>query len=128
MTLKASSSGDFKHTMKFLKRLQNRDEEIYNELKAYGDMGLRALRNATPKDSGITAESWDFEIDRNKTTTTLIWTNSSENSGANIAILLQYGHATGTGGYVQGRDYINQATKPTFDKIESEIWAKIKKQ
>ena len=125
--ISASSSGSFKNTMSFLKRLENRNDEIYNNLKKYGEMGVRALANATPVESGITARSWDYEIIRTKTTSSIIWTNSNERNGVNIAILLQYGHATGTGGYVSGYDYINPAIKPIFDQISEAIWMEVTK-
>ena len=123
-----STEGTFKHTLSFLKRLQNRDDEIYGELKKYGEMGVNALRAATPVESGATSQAWDYEIIRGKETTSIIWTNSNENAGANVAILLQYGHATGTGGFVSGRNYINPATRPIFDRIEQEVWSKITKK
>ena len=125
--ISASSSGSFKNTMSFLKRLENRNDEIYNNLKKYGEMGVRALANATPVESGITARSWDYEIIRTKTTSSIIWTNSNERNGVNIAILLQYGHATGTGGYVSGYEYINPAIKPIFDQISEAIWMEVTK-
>lgn len=125
--ISASSSGSFKNTISFLKRLENRNDEIYNNLKKYGEMGVRALANATPVESGITARSWDYEIVRTKTTSSIIWTNNNERNGVNIAILLQYGHATGTGGYVAGYDYINPAIKPIFDSIAEAVWMNVTK-
>lgn len=125
--ISASSSGSFKKTFSFLNRLQNRNEEIYNNLKRYAEIGVNALRNATPIESGATAEAWDYEIILGRRTSSIIWTNGNENQGANVAILLQYGHATGTGGYVAGYDYINPAIKPIFDQISEAIWTEVTK-
>ena len=93
-----------------------------NVLDEFGRDGVQALRNATPVDSGATAEAWDYEIKRTRNYTEIVWTNSNINDGVPIAVILQYGHGTGTGGYVQGRDYINPAIRPIFDKIAEKAW------
>ena len=100
--------------------------DIYSVLSALGTRGVAALRSATPVDSGITASSWDFHIEHEKGRVSIVWTNSSSNEGLPIAILLQYGHGTGTGGYVEGIDYINPAIKPVFDEIAEEVWKEVK--
>ena len=90
-------------------------------------MGVTALASATPVESGLTASSWSYEVVGNQQNFTITWTNSHVVEGANIAILLQYGHGTGTGGYVQGRDYINPAIIPVFDKIRDELFREVSK-
>lgn len=112
--------GDFNKTEKFLKKMKS--SEFQNILEQYGQIGVDALSRATPVDSGTTAASWSYEIDRNNGGLAIYFLNSHENKGVNIAIILQYGHGTGTGGYVQGRDYINPAIKPVFDQMSSDLW------
>lgn len=113
-------SGGFTKTERFLNRMKRR--EYLNVLDEFGRDGVQALRNATPVDSGATAEAWDYEIKRTRDCTEIIWINSNINDGVPIAVILQYGHGTGTGGYVQGRDYINPAIRPIFDKIAEKAW------
>lgn len=89
----------------------------------FAQMGVEALRNNTPTDSGLTAASWYYEINSSDTSTSITWKNSNLTSqGDPIAIMLQYGHGTGTGGYVVGRDYINPAIAPVFDTISDGVW------
>lgn len=113
-------SGGFTKTERFLNRMKR--HEYLNVLDEFGRDGVQALRNATPVDSGATAEAWDYEIKRTRNYTEIVWTNSNINDGVPIAVILQYGHGTGTGGYVQGRDYINPAIRPVFDKIAEKAW------
>ena len=120
MRVKFEVSGGFTKTERFLNRMKRR--EYLNVLDEFGREGVQALRNATPVESGLTAESWDYEIKRTRDYVEIIWTNSNINNGVPIAIILQYGHGTGTGGYVQGRDYINPAIQPIFDKIAEKAW------
>jgi hypothetical protein len=126
--IKVTQKGDFFYLINFLKRVQNRDSEIYAQLKPFAEEGVRALEQATPIDTGKTAKSWSYKIILDKKTTTIVWENDNVESGNNVAILLQYGHATGTGGYVNGYDYINPAIRPIFDKIESNVWQNITKK
>ena len=112
-------SGSFKNTFAFLRRMLNRD--AYNTVDSLAQEGVAALAAHTPVDSGITASSWTYEID-DSPTMRIIWKNHNINEGVNIAIILQFGHGTGTGGYVVGRDYINPAMQPTFDKISERVW------
>ena len=120
MRVKFEVSGNFSNTERFLNQIRHKD--YLNVLDEFGRQGVQALRNATPVDSGKTAESWNYEIHQTEGTTELVWTNSNINDGVPIAIILQYGHGTGTGGYVQGRDYINPAIRPIFDKIAEKAW------
>lgn len=115
-----SASGSTKKTDAFLQRLTKRD--IYSQLDAYGQEGVRLLRAATPIDSGETADAWKYEIIKSVRYKGIVWKNDHAVAGRPIAIMLQYGHGTGTGGYVQGRDYINPVIKPLFDKIALGIW------
>lgn len=94
-------------------------------LESYGQEGVRALAAATPIDTGLTASSWSYQITISSSSFSISWTNSNVQDGVPIAIILQYGHGTGTGGYVQGRDYINPAIQPIFDKIADEIWEEV---
>lgn len=120
MRVKFEVSGGFTKTERFLNRMKR--HEYLNVLDEFGRDGVQALRNATPVDSGATAEAWDYEIKRTRNYTEIVWTNSNINDGVPIAVILQYGHGTGTGGYVQGRDYINPAIRPIFDKIAEKAW------
>ena len=115
--------GNFNKVKKFLNKIQGLD--YLNMLDKYGQMGVQALAEATPKDSGVTAQSWTYEIERTTDRTTISWLNTNENKGVNIAVILQYGHGTGTGGYVQGRDYINPAMRPVFDEIAEKAWKEV---
>ena len=112
--------GDWKKSRKFLKRCSNLSlDEL---LDRYGQEGVEALAKATPKDTGKTAASWSYTVTKGKESITITWRNSNIVDGVPIAVILQYGHGTGTGGYVQGRDYINPAIQPIFDKIADEVW------
>lgn len=107
--------GDFSKTEKFLKK--SRLDDLYQILNKYGIEGVSALSGATPVESGQTASSWGYQIVKDGSSIALEFTNSNINKGVPIAIILQYGHGTGTGGYVSGRDYINPAIQPVFDRI-----------
>lgn len=115
--------GNFSKTEKFLTSAAK--AEYLSILRKYGQEGVNALASATPVDSGLTAMSWDYNIRIKGNRYTLEWTNSNVVNGVPIAIILQYGHATRTGGYVQGRDYINPAIRPVFDKIADQIWKEV---
>ena len=116
-----SSSGDFKNMTKFLNFVSN-NSYITNVLNQAGREGVSALQNATPELTGLAAESWGYSVTSSAGVHTITWTNDDIENGFPVAIMLQYGHATGTGGYVQGRDYINPAIKPIFDKIAEKVW------
>lgn len=104
--------------------LHNLEKQGYfDSLNQYGELGVQALSSATPKDSGETASSWNYKIETANGRTSISWYNTNlTKDGDPIAILLQYGHGTGTGGYVQGRDYINPAIQPIFDNIADQVW------
>jgi hypothetical protein len=96
--------------------------DIYQSLVSGAQEGVRALAAATPMESGLASDSWDYEIEKSGRAVTIKWTNVDVESGFPVAIMLQLGYGTGTGGYVQGRDYINPAMKPVFDSIEAKVW------
>lgn len=110
--------GDFSKTMQYLQR--DRNSAILKVLERYGQEGVRALMSATPIDSGDTASSWSYKVSISGDTSTLAFYNSNVNDGVPIAVILQLGHGTGTGGWVEGRDYINPALQPVFDTIVNE--------
>lgn len=125
--LSVTQKGDFKNLSSFLEKAK----ETFNIgiLNKYGRRGVEALRATTPKDTGKTSESWYYSIERssNDEIITLSFHNSNVNKGVPIAIILQYGHATGTGGYVEGVDYINPALQPIFKEIADEAWREVRK-
>ena len=104
----------------FLNKLKRGD--IYNGLDRLAQQGVTALESATPRDSGLAAGSWSYTIEKGRGSARIEWTNSDVENGFPVAIMLQYGYGTGTGGYVQGRDYINPAIRPIFDMIADEVW------
>lgn len=114
------SSGSFRKTEGFLKKMSK--GEIFRTLERFGREGVAALASSTPSQSGMTAASWSYNITRTKSSFSIEWTNSHIVGGVPLVILLQYGHGTGTGGYVRGRDFINPALKPIFDRIADEAW------
>jgi hypothetical protein len=118
--------GDFSKATHYFERL-NKVTNLEQVLSKYGQMGVSALASATPTDTGLTAVSWYYEIEHQNGGVALSFKNSNINKGVNIAIILQYGHGTGTGGWVQGRDYINPAIQPVFDKIADDAWREVTK-
>lgn len=121
--IKFKQRGNFNNTERFFKRAQKMD--FYKNLEKYAREGVTALASATPIDSGKTAASWDYEIRKENGKISIYWTNSNINNGVPIAVILQYGHGTNGGGYVQGRDYINPAMQPIFDKIAENAWKEV---
>lgn len=115
-------SGSFSRTEAYLRKLMKIDSVIRSAMESGGKQGVDALSSATPIESGLAAHSWDYEVSRNGDVYTLTWTNSDVENGFPVAIMLQYGYSTGTGGYVQGRDYINPAIRPIFDQILNKVW------
>lgn len=115
--------GDFRKTKRFFNRAA--EARFLQNLERYGQEGVAALAAATPVESGETASSWYYKITRTGGSFSINWYNSHVEDGVNIAIILQYGHGTGTGGYVAGRDYINQAIRPIFDKIAENVWKEV---
>lgn len=118
-------TGDFSKTTKFLERAKRGD--YLKVLDKYGKEGVKALSSATPVDSGTTASSWSYKIEKGNGSAKISFLNSNVNKGVPIAIILQYGHGTRNGGYVQGRDYINPAIQPIFDRIANEAWKEVTK-
>ena len=119
--------GDFSKLTNFLEKASNNKIIDENVLDIYGRAGVAALSSATPKDSGITAASWYYKIERKQGSITISFHNSNIQNGVPIAVILQYGHATRTGGWVQGRDYINPAIRPIFDDIVNKAWKEVNK-
>lgn len=108
---------------KFLQRADN--DYFFRNLDKYGKMGVSALASATPKRTGKTASSWRYEIDKTGGKISISWLNDNVNDGINIAVIIQYGHGTGTGAYVKGVDYINPALKSIFESIAEDIWKEV---
>ena len=122
--IKVISKGNFKKTEEMLKRSGNWSNKI--DLDKYGSKGVAALKEATPKDTGLTANSWTYKITRSKNSVTISFENTNINDGVPIAIILQYGHGTRNGGWVEGYDYINPAVRPIFDELAKAAWKEVK--
>jgi hypothetical protein len=116
--------GDLKRTERFLSFLNNGN--LFRRVDALAQQGVTALRAATPVESSRTANSWSYEVRMGARSVTIMWKNSHVVNGVPIAIILVYGHGTGTGGYVKGRNYINPAMKPVFDRIADDVWKAVK--
>lgn len=99
--------------------------DIYKSLERYGQEGVAALSSATPADTGLAANSWYYTVEVTKNGASITWSNSDVEGGFPVAVMIQYGHGTGTGGYVSGRDYINPAIVPIFDKIAESVWREV---
>lgn len=112
--------GSLKNTEKFLKSMAK--GEMFKDLDKYAREGVAALSSATPIDSGLAAQSWDYKIERSDGRCTISWINTNVENGLPVVLLIQYGHGTGTGGYVEGRDFINPAIQPIFDRIAEQVW------
>ena len=123
ITLK--QTGDYSKVTGYLERV--REVAKVGVLDKYGREGVAALAAATPVDTGKTASSWYYKVENKNGSATLSFFNSNIQNGVPIAIILQYGHGTGTGGWVPGRDYINPAIKPIFDRIAKEVWREVTK-
>ena len=123
--IKFSHKGDFSKLTRYLEKAK--EAARLGDLDRYGREGVAALAAATPVDTGLTAKSWYYEIEHAKGSVTIRFNNSNVQNGVPIAIILQYGHGTGTGGWVQGRDYINPAVRPIFDKIANDAWKEVTK-
>ena len=117
--------GDFSKLSRYLERVK--EAAKLGVIDKYGREGVAALSSATPVESGKTASSWYYEIKRQNGSVSITFNNSNINKGVPIAIVLQYGHGTGTGGWVQGRDYINPAIRPIFDRIADDAWKEVTK-
>ena len=121
--IKVYHKGNFNKSTKFLNGI--RKLNFISVLNKYGQVGVEALRANTPTDSGKTASSWTYDVVTGDGQVSIQWNNTNINKGVNIAIILQYGHGTRNGGYVRGRDYINPAIQPIFDKIADEAWEEV---
>ena len=118
--------GDFSKTENYLKKLKTSAKIFVKHLDKYGQEGVNALASATPVDTGKTAASWKYEIEeRSDGSLSIAWCNTNVVKHINIAIIIQYGHATRTGAWVEGRDYINPAIRPIFDKIADDVWKEV---
>ena len=118
--------GDFSKLTRFLERAK--ESVKIGDLDKYGREGVAALSSATPIDSGKTANSWSYEITNKDGSVTITFNNSNIQNGVPIAIILQYGHGTRNGGWVQGRDYMNPAIQPVFDEIVDKAWREVTKR
>jgi hypothetical protein len=125
MTVNFNFKGEFKKTTRYLEQLQKRRQ--FQNLAKFGQRGVDALSRATPEDTGVTADSWYYEITQTKDSITIAWYNKNTVRGTSVVIMLQYGHATGSGGYVKGRDLVNPAIGPVFDKISDDVWKEVTK-
>jgi hypothetical protein len=123
--IKVRSRGSFNNVTKFLERMKRREE--LTQLEKFGPIGVAALQAATPVETGATAHSWTYEIINRPGYYSIQWinVNTEEPGHIPIAVLIQYGHATRTGGYVQGRDFINPALRPIFDQIAADMWKEV---
>lgn len=117
------SKGDFSKATRYLEKVKHAVR--LSILDKYGRDGVAVLASATPVDSGETANSWNYKVEIQNGSATISFYNTHVNQGVPIAIILQYGHGTGTGGWVKGRDYINPAIQPIFDKIVNEAWKEV---
>ena len=117
--------GDFSKLTSYLERVKGVAK--MSNLDKFGEAGVAALASATPVDTGLTANSWYYKVERSDGSASINFYNSNIQNGVPIAIILQYGHGTGTGGWVQGRDYINPAIQPIFDKIANDAWKEVTK-
>ena len=115
--------GNFNNLASFLRAMK--EPTIAQILDSYGQQGVSALAAYTPYLSGATASGWYYEVSSTEGSYIIQWSNSNVNKGVSIALILQYGHGTGTGGYVVGRDYINPALQPIFDKIAEQVWREV---
>ena len=118
--IRIKQKGNFKQTEGFFKRVIKREyAKFFDQI---GEAGVKALQEATPKDTGKTAESWTYAVENTRDGLSVVWSNANRNDGANIAILIQMGHGTSSGAYVKGVDYINPALKPVFEAFANKAW------
>lgn len=123
--IRFKQKGDFKKTEKFFKTIGNGD--YLKGLEYFGEVGVSELMKVTPRKTGKTAESWTYSIEATNNGVELCWNNSNINKGVNIAVIIQHGHGTGSGYYVEGVDYINPALTPVFDLIGKQVWEEVTK-
>lgn len=123
--IRIKHKGSFRNTERFFAQAGRSTPETI--LRKYGQLGVTALASATPTEHGTTAAAWSYEISSNAQGCAIYWTNSNVHDGVNIAMILQYGHGTGTGGYVKGVDYVNPALEPIFNQLAEEAWREVTK-
>lgn len=123
MRISFVSKGNTDKADRFLNAMER--NQMYRSLTKYAQQGVLALASSTPVDSGATAAAWGYIVEVSRSSSSITWTNDNQNDGAQIAILLQFGHGTGTGGYVRGRDYINPAVQPIMDLIADGVWKEV---
>jgi hypothetical protein len=121
--IKVTTSGSFQHMTEFFNRVQSRS--YLTQLEKYGPIGVQALQRATPIDTGLTSQSWYYEIVNRPGYFAIHWLNSDIEGGISVAAIIQYGHATRHGGYVEGLDYINPSIQPIFDQIVTDMWKEV---
>lgn len=121
--IRFTSHGSFDKTTKFLELMQS--DKIFAELDRMGRIGRDALARSSPKDTGLMAQSWGYQVEHKRGFHSVSWFNTDREGGVNVAVIVQYGHGTGTGGYVAGRDYINPTMRPLFDKMAEDIWRQV---
>lgn len=119
-----TAKGSWSKTGRWLVKLK--DEQMFRILDKYGPVGANALSNATPSETGLTAASWTYEIVHRRGYHAIHWHNTNVVDGIPVAIMIQYGHGTGTGGYVQGRDFINPAIRPIFEQIVEDVMREVR--
>jgi hypothetical protein len=120
LAISFTSKGSWSRTEAFLRK--NSRGDFFQGLDSLAQEGVNALAKSTPIESGLTAESWTFKIEKTRASLTITWNNTDIETGFPVAVMLQYGYATGTGGYVAGIDYINPAMRPVFDRIRDKVW------
>lgn len=124
MSFGVKTSGNYKNAFAYLESISSKN--LFADLHRWGKQGVAALARNTPVETSETSRSWDYRIVKGRDGSgAIVWFNTHEEDGVNVAILIQYGHGTGTGGYVVGRDYINPAIQPIFDQIADDIWKKV---
>jgi hypothetical protein len=121
--IKVIVSGSTKATESFLHNITS--DKLFSDLKRGGERGKDALSGATPVDTGKAASSWNYTVEQGSGGATIFWSNSNREGGLPVVLYIQYGHGTGTGGYVPGRDFINPAMRPVFDQIAEDVWKKV---
>lgn len=125
MGIKITTRGSFTKTQTFLDRMKRREQ--FKALAKYGPIGVSALAQATPKDTGLSADSWYYEIVDRPGYFAIQWYNKDVENGFHVAVMVQYGYATRNGGFVEGRDYINPVMRPIFDQIAADMWKEVTK-
>lgn len=124
MSITFEHTGNFSSILQFLNTITGK--QYLNKLDKYGQAGVEALASVTPKRTGLTAESWSYKIEEKNGKVTMDWFNTNIQNGIHIAVILDYGHGTGRGTYVEGRHYISPAIQPIFDKIAEDVWEEVK--